>query len=164
MPYICFVATNRCIGKSPEYSTIGCRCPPASGYQSPSQAQGYNRYQGPTEAVEIHTILAISASASESNWIGRCIRSNDWPIWPRHVIGHRSWANHRCSYTRYAIGYCISRITNDEFTKKLSLSSALTNFRVEDIPSANPADQSMIQTTSSSQRQEIALKQVRHLT
>jgi hypothetical protein len=51
----------------------------------------------------------------------------------------------------------------DEFTKKPSSSSVLIDFAVENIPSADPADHGTIQIVSSSQRQEIALKQVSHL-
>jgi hypothetical protein len=53
--------------------------------------------------------------------------------------------------------------STDEFAKNPSLSSVLIDFAIEDIPSADPADQGTIQIVSSSQRQEIALKQVSHL-
>ena len=52
--------------------------------------------------------------------------------------------------------------TTDKATKKSPLFSALINSAAEDVPSVDLADphQSIIQTASSSQRQEITLKQV----
>ena len=53
-------------------------------------------------------------------------------------------------------------LTADEFAKKLSLFSELINFVAKDIPSVDLANphQGITQIASSSQRQEIALKQV----
>ena len=50
--------------------------------------------------------------------------------------------------------------TADESIKDLPLTPALINFVAEDIPSASPADQGVLQAAPSSQRQKIALKQV----
>jgi hypothetical protein len=53
--------------------------------------------------------------------------------------------------------------TADESIKDLPLTPALINFVAEDIPSASPADQGVLQAAPSSQRQKIALKQVSQL-
>jgi hypothetical protein len=60
----------------------------------------------------------------------------------------------------------IQEIITDELVKKLSSFLALTDFTTKDIPWADPADppQDTIKITSSSQRQEIVLKQVSYLT
>jgi hypothetical protein len=53
--------------------------------------------------------------------------------------------------------------TTNEFAKELPLTLVPINPVIEDIPSATPADQGVLQTTSTSQRQEIALKQASQL-
>ena len=157
MFYICLAATNRCIGKSSGCPTIGFRCPPANSHQGPSQMQNHRRYQGLVKAPESCTTFSPSTSTSESSQIDRCTRTNSWSNRSGHVIGHRFWADYHHSYTRYIISYHISRI----FIWWLFV--ALTDFAAEDIPSVDPADQGIIQIISSSERQEIALKQVSHL-
>jgi hypothetical protein len=85
------------------------------------------------------------------------------------MVRHRSSLPSKPSLLLHKVCHWVivfQKFTIDEFAKELSLFLILINSAAEDIPSADPADphQSTIKTMSSSQRQEIALKQVSYLT